>query len=115
MSRRFVPAAPRKFHSPKHFTCPTDQQHGLKALRAKIERGDDINENLSRNLRYADYNDLLLWDWDIHHFHLGVVVDEQGFVTRFDALLVRAYHRDGLLCHPVLGHDFVDQELLRIM
>ena len=52
-----------------------------------LTSGGDLKPFLSRNTRDAASKDGLLWDYGMHHFHLGSGLDEDGFVTRSDYLL----------------------------
>lgn len=113
---RNVEARPRRVLESAEFSCPAEHQAGYQALKKKIEAGADINENLSTRLLDADYCDLLLYDWKIHHFHLGQVVDAKGFVQRTGELLFAFITEDCFLSIQVKDHgSFSNQDLVRII
>lgn len=74
--RRFVEAHPRAVLLADTFSCPASVEPGLRRLRDRFDRGDDVNLCQSTALRSVDhptFDDRLLNDWGIHHFHLGEV------------------------------------------
>jgi hypothetical protein len=85
--RRKIAQAPRRIIKSREFTCLSGLEAGLRGLEAKVMAGVDINPHLSRSLAKPTYNDALLNDWGIFHFHLGEVVESNGFVERTGPLL----------------------------
>ena len=90
-------------------------------LRQHLVNGVNVNAFLSRNIRYADGWDGLLWTYGMHHFHLGRETDKDGFVKRSKRLLFAivtptdAYFVD-VRPHPQKdGIGWVSQELLHIV
>lgn len=72
--RRRVEEAPRRVHkSTQLLANPRLAAHGaaVSGIQAALEAGIDVNLFLSKKLLDAQYNDGLLNDWGIHHFHLG--------------------------------------------
>lgn len=61
-------------------------QSGYKTLKAKFANGDDVTPHLSSNILNDTYEDYLLNDWGIHHFHLGQNISD-GFAGRTGPLL----------------------------
>lgn len=84
--RRISPRARIVIRS-KEFSCPADLQGGLTDFERKITHGEDINPHLSRGLKKVTYNDDLLNDWGIYHFHLGQKHDADGFIERTGPVL----------------------------
>jgi hypothetical protein len=80
--RRRIEARPRVMHRADTFSCPPEHAEGFAALRGAVERGDDLTRFLSRRMRQRGYDDGLLNDWGIFHFHLGTRVEADGFVAR---------------------------------
>jgi hypothetical protein len=72
---------------PDGFSCPPEVHQGFSALLEKIMKGSDLSPHLSTKLKRADYNDMLLNDWDIHHLHLGEIIESDGFVNRTGLVL----------------------------
>ena len=73
---RLVRPKPRKIWKSRELQCPSEFTSGLKYLEQKVIQGDDLNPHLSRKIVKLDYNDALLNDWGIYHFHL-----ESKFIT----------------------------------
>ncbi len=85
LQRRRVPQRGRTVSVAKGLIVPADQRSAFDALLGKMSNGEDLNPHLSRSvLRKADYDDPLLNDWGMHHFHLGTRFDADGFVKRTD-------------------------------
>ena len=93
----------------------------LFGLRQHLVDGVNVNAFLSKNIRKAAGWDGLLWNYGMHHFHLGPGTDKNGFVKRSKHLLfaivdpMDAYFVD-VGPHPSKdGIGWVSQELLRIV
>ena len=56
-------------------------------LRHLFVEGESVLPYLSRRVEDAAKPDTLLWDWGIHHLHLGRHPGDSGFVRRSDYLL----------------------------
>ena len=85
--KRIVPAQPREILRPNNFHCPTDLQQGLAILEDKILRGKNLKPHLSKLMDKIGFQDKMLFDWDIHHFHLGVNLNQNGYVDRTGPVL----------------------------
>lgn len=93
--KRRVLAKSRSVARSSDLSCPIDYQRGLDHLVAKVERGEDLTSHLSTAIeQHAEpgdqlFNDGLLNDWGIHHFHLGTVPDPKNprFVSRTNDVL----------------------------
>lgn len=89
----------------KRLFVPAHRRDAFNSLIAKMSGGDDINPNLSRSvLRDANYNDALLNDWGMHHFHLGTQVEADGFVQRTSELVFAIVHWDRVFVVAVGRH-----------
>ena len=90
-------------------------------LRQHLVDGVNVNAFLSKNIRKAAGWDGLLWNYGMHHFHLGRGTDKIGFVKRSKHLLfaivdpMGAYFVDVRPHPPKNGIGWVSQELLRIV
>lgn len=72
--RRLISQTPRTVHRAREFACPPQHQAALNELQGKLERGEDINRSRSRaafDPAHQAFNDRLLNDWGVQHFHLG--------------------------------------------
>src|SRR5262245_57271556 len=70
VAHRRVPVRKRTTHRAKAFSCPPEHQAGLDQLLQKSESGGDLRPNQSTSLDRQKFNDAVLNDWAIHHFHL---------------------------------------------
>lgn len=114
--RRRLQAHPRKVHESLEFKCPADHSNGYQLLRTKLLAGDDVTPHLSKLLLDVNYEDPLLNDWGIHHFHLGQAVEASGFIDRTGPLLFAFVAPDDVYCINVFRHGaWTEQELIRIL
>lgn len=82
----------------------------------RAESGDDLSPYLSRRMKSVDYEDALLNDWGIHHFHLGGVLESDGYVKRTGDLLYGLVRDNTLFLIDVLHHNsFEDTDLLEVV
>lgn len=112
---RRVPPKVRTTYYAKGFSCPTVEQAGLAALIADSEAGVDLRSRQSLNLDNLDFNDAILNDWNINHFHLGMGPHPRraGFVARSGPVLFAVVTDDGLYCINVMSHgSWTDVQLL---
>ncbi|PFD01864.1 hypothetical protein CN995_10145 [Bacillus cereus] len=93
----------------------------LKQIRNKFKNGKDINPHLSKFSMRPYKEDLLLYDWGIHHLHLNNKLDDKGFIMRSDYLLFFVLKEDDVYFIDVTKHkledrtEFSQQHLLRIV
>lgn len=104
VAKRRVRTQPRSVILSKEFDCPTDLLPGLDELRKKAEKGEDLKPNQSKGLADSDYDDSLLNDWGIQHFHLGIAIEPDGFAERTGPLLFARVTDDTIYCISVLPH-----------
>lgn len=84
---RRIPQKPRKIWKSRELQCPPQLQNGLNWLEQKVVNGDDLNPHLSRKITALNYDDALLNDWHIFHFHLGTTLMANGLVQGTDPVL----------------------------
>ena len=90
-------------------------------LRQRVVDGVNVNAFLSKNIRKAAGWDGLLWNYGMHHFHLGRETGKDGFMKRSKHhLFAIVDHTDAYFVdvspHPTRdGIGWVSQELLRIV
>jgi hypothetical protein len=87
LQKRRIHSTPRTVYKAKDLTVPKDNEKDFEELSQKIERGDDINPNLSNRMSKPDYKDEMLNDWGIYHIHLIPPVKGHGYRGRKDPLL----------------------------
>lgn len=70
----------------------------------------------SKRLLDLNFNDSLLNDWDIHHFHLGTASDQSGFIQRTGPPLFARVTDTHFYLIDILNHgDWAQQRLVEIM
>lgn len=113
---RLICAQPRTVFESAEFSCPDELRVAYGALKEKIQMGENINPFLSERLLKLDYQDHLLWDWGIHHFHLAQVLNEKGFVKRGNPLLYARVEIHKFYSIQILDHaGFSKQEMMKIV
>lgn len=85
---RRVPVKPRKVYKAT-YTVPAALAAGESAFLSKVGAGDDLRPYQSTRLERVDFNDGMLNDFGIQHFHLGMAPHptKPGFIERTDPVL----------------------------
>jgi len=116
IQERRIEEKPRTIRLSKELVCPQEHQTGLDKLLEKVKKGEDIYPHLSKLILDANFQDPLLNDWDIHHFHLGEVVKTDGFVERTGPLLFARVTATDFYAITLLDHKkWTDKSLLEII
>lgn len=116
LKRRRIAEAPRSVFEAKTFSCPADLANGYALLKNKLENGHDVCPHLSKFLLRDDYEDSLLNDWGIHHFHLGENPERSGFIERTGPLLFAHVTHDSVYCLGIYPHgSWTQQDLIRVI
>lgn len=94
-----------------------EEVQALDRLEAESNQGLNLNGYLSKKLVDASYNDMLLNDWGVHHFHLGARgADQTGFAGRTKNLLFARVEPNCIFFIDVLDHSsFAETDLVEIM
>lgn len=93
----------------------------LKQIRNRFKNGKDINPYLSVMSVKPYKKDLLLYDWGVHHLHLGNKLNEKGFIERSDYILFFVLKENDVYFIDVTKHkledktEFSQQHLLEIL
>jgi hypothetical protein len=117
LNRKIEPR-PRQTKKSTTFTCPSDHQAGLDALLRISEAGGNLRPYQSTGVEQDEYDDGMLNDWNLHHFHLGKTPHTRfpGFMARTGPLLYAVVKPDILYCLAVLNHGgWSNQQLLEVM
>jgi len=98
----------------KELVVPAHHRTAFDALLRKMSAGEDLNAHLSRSvLRDANYDDALLNDWGMHHFHLGTRFEDDGFVERTDDVVCAIVHWDRVYVAGIRRHgEWAAHELI---
>ena len=92
---RRVPVRPRNVHKAT-YKVPTDLATGESTFLSKVGAGDDLRPYQSTRLERVDFNDGMLNDFGIQHFHLGMAPHptKSGFMERTDPVLFGMVRED---------------------
>jgi hypothetical protein len=116
MVHRAIRARPRKVHIAKEFICPPEHAVVVEALKAKFERGEDVNRYRSSavlNPKMKAFNDRLFNDWGIQHLHLGQDNPGKPLAGRTDDCLYSYVTETDVYFLHVLGHgNYEKKELM---
>lgn len=94
---------------------------GLQQFIKKAESGQSLKPHLSTQSDSPDYKDLMFYDWEVFHFHLGTNPHpkRQGFVERTGDLLfaIADSNKAEMYLIDIHPHEggFTNQDLLRII
>ena len=92
---RRVPTRPRKVHKAS-YVVPPHLIAGEQSFLAKVAAGTDLRPYQSTKLEQADFDDGMLNDFGIQHFHLGIGPHPRspGFVARTEPVLFALVRED---------------------
>lgn len=110
---RIVKTKPRKVHEAAGLVVPESRKAGYDALKTRFEKGESVVPHLSKQIKGLKFQDKMLFDWGIHHFHLDDKIEEDGFVKQHDELVYAIVEEDDVYFIDVLEHDhWSDKDLL---
>jgi hypothetical protein len=116
LKKRLVSATPRTLHTAPGIVVPPELQAGYNSVIEKLQTGFDVRPHLSRKLAEINFKDRLLNDWGILHFHLGTVLNGDGFMARTgDLLFARIDSQDAYLLGVGTHAHFSDQLLVQTL
>jgi hypothetical protein len=116
---RYPPAKPRRVHISRELQEEMEDGKPPKALTLLIQRikdGDDLKPFLSRNVKVAFDRrngtahhlrkdlDLLLAEWGVHHLHLSMLIQGDGFAKRTGDLLFVVLRPDDAYLIGIFPH-----------
>lgn len=119
MMHRVPRAHPRSYESSQRITSviSIDEKKGLVLLKNEVESGESLIPRMSTSL-VKIFNDHLLNDWGIHHFHLGTKFENSGFISRTKHVVFAIITQDKFLLIDIKPHNpapWSDPELLKII
>ncbi|NJO94133.1 MAG: hypothetical protein HC820_06835 [Hydrococcus sp. RM1_1_31] len=115
--KRQIESKPRKVFISKELKCPDNHKKGLDIIREKVTRGQDLTPHLSKLVkRNLNFNDSLLNDWGIYHFHLGDLLLTDGFMTRTGSLLFARITHDCFYMIDIFNHgDWCEKRIVETL
>ena len=102
---RIISARPRKVHEAAGMVVPASRKAGYDALKDKFEKGVSVMPHLSKQIRGLKFQDKMLFDWGIQHFHLGTTLEADGFIKQYDEILYAIVENDDVYFITVDEHD----------
>jgi hypothetical protein len=112
---RLIEKRKRTIHKADTFICPTGVEKGLNWLEEKIKKGESVNPHLNSAIK-TDKLDGLLYDWGIHHLHLGESFSAPGYVKRTGPVLFAIFRKDDVYFIDIRDHEgWSDKNLLEIV
>lgn len=116
MCMRIVKSTPRTVHEAAGFSVPEARREGYEALKKRFERGESVIAHMSKQIKGLKFQDKMLFDWGIHHFHLGTTLEEDGFFKQYDEIVYAIVDEHDVYMIAILGHEhWSDKKLLEII
>lgn len=122
LRKKTITPRKRKVHFSKEFSCPSEHQQGLDMLLEKFKKGESVLPHLSKAALKPSIFDGLLYDWGIHHFHLGTSLDTKSeYVQRTGPILFARVDDFNVYCINVYSHGkkntppWSKSEMIRIL
>ncbi len=107
---------PRKILISKEFECPNHLKKGFNAVVKKIENGESLRPHISKRINQIDNKDKMLFDWGIHHLHLGERIETDGKAKRTSELLFVRFDNDIAYILLIKKHkNWALQEFIKIL
>lgn len=113
MARRLVPIRKYEVKEAKGFVVPDEVKEGYDQLKEKLKKGEDVIAHLHKAIDRVNGKDAMLFDWGIHHFHLGTTIEADGFVTRTGPVLYAVVKDNTIYAITINQHGhWSDKEML---
>ncbi len=82
--KRLISLTPRTVVKSKEFQCPDKFLPALQEIEDCFTKGKNLVPYMTTHIIYSKVKDLLLYDWGIYHFHLGLKKPGEQFAERSD-------------------------------
>ncbi len=113
---RSVEPVPRRSYRASDFEVPQEDIPAVSEIERRIVAGLDVNRFLSKRLLDAAFQDHLLFDWGIHHFHLNIALDSSGFSIRSGRLLFVRFAAASAYLIAVGDHkSWTDERMIEVL
>jgi len=114
--KRIIKAIPRKVHEANNLVVPESRRAGYDALKAKFERGESVMQHMSKQIKGLKFQDKMLFDWGVHHFHLDTTIEADGFVKQHDEIVYAIVDDRDVYVIAVWEHEhWADKNLLEVV
>lgn len=119
LCKRSVEARPRSVVYSREFECPESYRLALEEFEEKVRKGESLRPFMSDKYRELNYDDLLLNDWNVYHFHLSRQYKADGSVKRSDYEIFAFITDETMYMIQIYHHRTEDlysrQEIMRIL
>lgn len=88
----------------KNITIPPDLYLGYNEIKRKIHSGESIKPHLNRLTKDISKKDKLLISWNIHHLHLGLNIESDGYTERTGPILFVMFLSGFVIFIDILQH-----------
>lgn len=87
--RSIIPK-PRTIMKSKEFVCPSGYEKKLRFFEDSVNQGKDLRPFMTKTMLDVTFQDKMLFDWGLYHFHLSDAVDtrDKRFMARSGQLLI---------------------------
>lgn len=102
---RSIQIKPRNIVGETDVNVPSHLKDGFDLLLEKVKNGENLNFHLSRGRKKLDYNDGLLNDWGVFHFHLGTTLENDSYINRTGELLFALVDTNNFYCINMYDHS----------
>jgi len=100
------------------FACPSYLKNGLDFLESKIKKGQSLFPHLSRGIFNAENQDGMLYDWGIHHLHLGTKQDKKNkrLIQGTKQIVYAVFDKEFAYLIAISNHGrWADKNLMRVI
>jgi len=95
---------------------PDKYRGAYLVIKSDIERGNPLKKYQSRQLKNLDYDDDMLSHWGVQHFHLGGILDADGYISRTGELLFVHFTQTKAYILGIFSHDsWCDLDIIEVM
>lgn len=113
---RIVSTRHRKVAEANDLYIPEHHLSAYTEIVNDITNGMPLKKYQSRNLKNINYDDDMLSHWRIQHFHLGSVLEKDGFVKRTKELLFIFFTKQKAYILGVFSHGaWCDLDIIEII
>ena len=118
ISRYTIEPRPRQVLKAPGFQRPPQHELGIQKLEQAIQNGTSLTPYRSKSIATAASDDDLFDYWQIHHFHLGSNLMNDGFVGRTNELLFCRIEDTQAYFIRIASHDsspWAKKELIEVI
>lgn len=104
--RRLIDVRPRSVYKASSLKCPNGYKVKLRFLEDCIRMGVNLNPFLSKLVKVLKAEDMMLYDWNMYHFHISNQMEKRsGFMERSDYLLIAYVTSEAVYFIDIVPHS----------